>query len=187
MQELFRTEVALLRQTMVCLGEARTLANPQGFGAQDRGREAPGDVPLLPQPYPALNVGAGPSQAEQRVTKVTHTAGPGRGRKLGFGGDSCRGGNIQDGWERLVLPGNGSPCAGSKAIEQYQQDSGFVYPGLSTFPEVRAIVLIPHVLTTFHVVAWNYAFSFPLPPQCLQSSELERRDAGHCTGLSLEV
>jgi len=49
------------------------------------------------------------------MTKMTHIARPGGGRNLGSGGDSWCGGNFQDGWERLVLPGNGSPCLGSKA------------------------------------------------------------------------
>lgn len=66
MQGLFGTEVALLRQITVCLGEARTLANPQAFRVQDRERAAPGDVPLpLAQSYSALRIGVGPSPAVQ--------------------------------------------------------------------------------------------------------------------------
>lgn len=64
MQGLFETEVVQLRQ--IYLGEARTLANPQGFRVQDRERAAPGDVPLpflwLSLTLPALRIGVGPSK-----------------------------------------------------------------------------------------------------------------------------
>lgn len=102
--------MTLLRQTAVCLGGGRSLANPQG-----RERAAPGDVPLpLAPPHPALRVGVGPRQAVQGVTKVTHIAGSGGDRKLGSGGDSCRGEISRMDGKGLVLPGNGCPCPGSK-------------------------------------------------------------------------